>query len=236
MYAGAARFYDVIHDARGRDAEAEADIVIAEVRQRCPGATTLLDVACGSGANLPRFAAFFDVAGVDLSEDMLALAAARCPEIPLVQADMRAFDLQRTFDAVVCLFSGIGYLTEEADLRAAVATMAAHLAPGGVLLVEGWIEPEFWLGSSVHAESGSVPGLAVARVARSYREGQITEIFMRYTAASADDIITIDEHHTMRLSDPIEFARAFEAAGLACGRLPDLLHPGRSVFVGTAPE
>jgi hypothetical protein len=59
---------------------------------------------------------------------------------------------------------------------------------------------------------------------------------MRYTAASADDITTVDEHHTMRLSDPVEFARAFEAAGLAVGQLPDLLHPGRSVYVGVAPQ
>ncbi|MEY2458224.1 MAG: dTDP-3-amino-3,4,6-trideoxy-alpha-D-glucopyranose N,N-dimethyltransferase [Acidimicrobiaceae bacterium] len=236
MYAGAAQFYDVIHDARGREANAEADIVIAEVRRHCPQAATLLDVACGTGAHLPRFAEFFDVAGVDLSADMLALAAARCPEVPLVAADMRSFDLQRQFDAVVCLFSGIGYLTDEAGLVSAVAAMAAHVAPGGVLLIEGWIEPDEWLGSSVHAECGKIDGLAVTRVARSYREGRLTQIFMRYTAATVEDITTVDEHHTMRLSDPIEFERAFRSAGLTCERLPHLLHPGRSVFVGLAPE
>ncbi|MEY2453642.1 MAG: dTDP-3-amino-3,4,6-trideoxy-alpha-D-glucopyranose N,N-dimethyltransferase [Acidimicrobiaceae bacterium] len=235
MYAGAARFYDVIHDGRGRDAEAETDIVITEIRRRCPGARSVLDVACGTGANLPRFAESFDVVGVDISADMLAVAAERCPDVPLVAADMRSLDLQRTFDAVVCLFSGIGYLTDEADMGRAVAAMAKHLAPGGVLLIEGWIEPEFWIGSTVLADSGTADGLAVARVARSHREGMITEVFMRYVAATPDDVTTIDEHHTMRLSEPVEFARAFQAAGLTCARLPDLLHPGRSVFVGAVP-
>ena len=156
--------------------------------------------------------------------------------MPLVTADMRSFDLQRQFDSVVCLFSGIGYLTDEADVVSAVAAMAAHVAPGGVLLVEGWVEPDEWLGSSVHAECGKVDDLAVARVSRSSRDGRLTQTIMRYTAATADDITTVDEHHTMRLSDPIEFESAFRAAGLTCERLPHLLHPGRSVYVGVARE
>jgi SAM-dependent methyltransferase len=236
MYAGAAQFYDVIHDARGRDASAEADTVTGELRRRCPEATSLLDVACGTGANLPRFAELFDdVVGLDLSEEMLAVASGRCPGLALVQADMRDFDLQRRFDAVVCLFSGIGYLTEEADLRRAIATMAAHLEPGGVLMIEGWIELEYWSGSTIHAESRRTDEMAVARVARSYRDGILSQIFMRYTAASADEIITVDEHHTMRLSDPREFEGAYHSAGLGCERLPHMLHPGRAVYVGVAP-
>ena len=58
VYAGAAaRFYDPTNDARGRDAGAEAGAVVGEIRRRCPGARSLLDVACGTGAHLPRFAA-----------------------------------------------------------------------------------------------------------------------------------------------------------------------------------
>lgn len=233
MYADAARYYDLIHAERGRDAAAEADLVLAELRRRHPAPIArLLDVACGTGAHLPRFAESAAVHGVDASAAMLAVAAEVCPAAVLTQADMRRFDLGWRFDAVVCLFSGIGYLTDEADLRRAVATMARHLEPGGVLMVEGWVEPEHWLGASVHAEAAHGDDLAVARVMRSRRDGALTEIDMRYTAASADGISTVDEHHVMRLSDPAEFEAAYAAAGLTFERLPNMLHPGRAVYAG----
>jgi SAM-dependent methyltransferase len=240
MYADAARFYDLIHDARGRDARAEADLVIGEIRRRNPAVRTLLDVACGTGAHLPRFAEEFDVAGIDASGAMLAIAAARSPGVPLTQDDMRTFGLQRTFDAVVCLFSGIGYLTEEADLRRAVATMASHLGSGGVLLIEGWVEPEYWIGSTINVESGRTADVAVARVVRSQRDGVHCRIAMRYVAVAAtaatatgtDGFTTVEEDHTMRLSVPTEFEAAYRDAGLTFERLPHMLHPGRAVYAG----
>jgi SAM-dependent methyltransferase len=233
MYREMARFYDLIHDARGRDGGAEAALVLGEIRRRCPSAGTLLDVGCGTGAHLPRFADDLAVAGVDLSPDMLAIAAERCPEAELVEGDFRTFDLGRSFDAVVCLFSGIGYLVEEEDLRAAVRNMARHVSQGGVLAIEGWIEPDHWLGSVVHAESARADGVAVTRAVRSARDGARTDLFMRYVVASSDDIVTIDECHTMRLTVPEEMESAFGAAGLRVERLPHMLHPGRSVYVGS---
>ena len=49
------------------------------------------------------------------------------------QLRLREFDdLGRTFDAVVCLFSSIGYVGTEERLRAAIGSMARHAAPGGM--------------------------------------------------------------------------------------------------------
>lgn len=57
---------------------------------------------------------------------------------------MRTFDLGRTFDAITCLFSAIGHAGSVEGLEAAVYTMARHLNPGGVLLVEPWLSPQVW--------------------------------------------------------------------------------------------
>ena len=234
MYSEAAAFYDLIHDARDRDANAEAEVVINEVRLRHPQARTLLDVACGTGANLRRFSESFQVVGLDASAEMLAIAQEKYPHLHFVTADMRSFDLGRKFDAIVSIFSGIGYLLEVADLRRAIATMAGHLTPGGVLILEGWVEPDRWTGSTVSVDAVEIPGLALARVTRSTRDGLRTELTSRYVAATNAGLETVDEHHVMRLSDPEEFASAYQQAGLRFERHSDLLRPGRAVYVGIA--
>lgn len=122
----------------------------------------------------------------------------------------------------------------EADLGQAVRTMAEHLNPGGVLLIEGWVERDYWRGdATVSLDTGTDGDLAVARLTRARRSGNVTELFFRYDVASADDIHSIDEHHVLRLSDPAEFQRAYTSAGLTFERLPHMLRPGRAVYAGS---
>ena len=82
----------------------------ASIRTHKPDAATLLDVACGTGAHLVHFARKYRVEGIDVSEEQLAVARARLPGVELHLGDMTTFDLGRTFDAVTCMFSSIGYV------------------------------------------------------------------------------------------------------------------------------
>jgi SAM-dependent methyltransferase len=143
VFSRSARIYDAIY-ASIRDYPREAVQLDALIQERRPEAHTLLDVACGTGAHLEHLADRYEVEGLDLDGDMLAVARDRLRDVEFHQADMADFDLGKRFDAVVCMFSSIGYVHTEERLRSAIAAMARHLAPGGVLVVEPWLAPGDW--------------------------------------------------------------------------------------------
>jgi oligopeptide/dipeptide ABC transporter ATP-binding protein len=82
-----------------KDYGAEAEKLTAFVHQygRSTG-NRLLDVACGTGLHLSYLKQHFQVEGLDLDEQLLAIARQRNPKVPLHHADMTDFDLGRTFD------------------------------------------------------------------------------------------------------------------------------------------
>ena len=122
-------------------------------------------------------------------------------------ADMRTVDLGRTFDAVTCLFSSVGYLRDAGELASAIGRMAAHLAPGGVLVVDGWVRPDaWWPGTHVQALAETADGVAAARVARTWREGDRSVLDMRYLIATADDGFAQEqERHELTLFSDAEY-------------------------------
>ncbi|HEX8804246.1 MAG TPA: class I SAM-dependent methyltransferase [Acidimicrobiales bacterium] len=233
---GSVEAYEVLQRARGKDHAAEAAAVAALARRHRPGARTLLDVACGTGLHLAAFVELgFEVAGVDASPAMAAAAAARLPGVPIELGDMRSFHLGRRFDVVTCLFSSIGYATTADELDAAVAAMADHLVDGGVLVVEPWITRADWRSGTLHADAGVSGGVAVGRVSRSWDDGVVTDLEMRYVVTTAARSWSFVEHHRLRLADHDEHVRAFARAGLAVHHDPVGL-TDRGLYVGVRSE
>ncbi|MFD0904808.1 class I SAM-dependent methyltransferase [Actinomadura sediminis] len=235
MYDGElADIYDLVYRARGKDHAAEAADVAALVRERRPGARSLLDVACGTGAHLRHFAALFDRAeGLELSDDMIAVARRRLPGVPLARGDMRDFDLGRTFDAVTCMFSSIGHMADTAELDRAVTRMARHLEPGGVLVIEPWWFPETFLPGYVAADvARDDDGRTVARVSHSVREGTATRMEVQYLVAAPHAPI---RHLTDTLHITLFERDDYTAALRRAGCEPAYVEggpSGRGLFVG----
>jgi ubiquinone/menaquinone biosynthesis C-methylase UbiE len=127
-YANFARFYDQI---MGDRTETVARIENYLDRYR-PGARTLLELGCGTGAILAGLANRLDVTGLDRSPEMLAIAAAKLPGANLVQADMTAFRLDDQFDAVICVFDTLNHLPRFEQWLAMFARVREHLADGGL--------------------------------------------------------------------------------------------------------
>ena len=162
MFTNSARFYDAVYSFK--DYEAESRRLQALIEERSPGAATLLDVACGTGKHLEQLRAWYEVSGLDLDPQLLEIAHERLGDVELHEGDMTSFSLGRTFDVVTCLFSSIGYVGTVERLEGAVAAMAAHLEPGGVLIVEPWLTPEAWVAGRPHLLSVDEPDLKIARM------------------------------------------------------------------------
>jgi len=110
----------------------------------------ILELAVGSGRlAVPLAAAGHDVTGVDLDPAMLARARragddagkATARRLRLVEGDARTIRLEDagTFGLAFIPLNSIFLMGGRADQAAAVATLAAHLAPGGIAVVDAWL-------------------------------------------------------------------------------------------------
>jgi ubiquinone/menaquinone biosynthesis C-methylase UbiE len=96
----------------------------------------VLEVAVGTGLNLPHYPTTATLTGVDLAPAMLAIARTRAAElgreIELCNADAQRLPFEdATFDTVVCALS----LCTIPDPVAAIGEMKRVLVPGGRLLL-----------------------------------------------------------------------------------------------------
>jgi SAM-dependent methyltransferase len=205
-------FYDALYSLK--DYATEADAVHTLIQDRCPGARTLLDVACGTGKHLARLQASYTVEGLDLDRQLLAGARIRLPDVPLHAADMRDFDLGRRFDAITCLFGAIGYVRMITNLTGAVSAMARHLEPRGVLIIEPWYTPEAWMAQRPVLLSIDQPDLQIARMNVNSSDGRLAIVDFHYLVCTPAGVEHSTDHHEFGLFTDNEYRAAFNDAGL----------------------
>lgn len=75
----------------------------------------------------------FEITGVDISGNMLALARELNPEARYLSGDMRSLQINEEFD-VVLIYDSVNYMLTSDDLRSAFETAYCHLKPGGIVV------------------------------------------------------------------------------------------------------
>lgn len=209
-----AELYDVVFRSRGKDFGDEATELANIVRSRVPGATTLLDVACGTAAHLETLAELFDhIEGVEYAEGMLQVARRKLPDVALHADDMRTFDLGRTFDAVICMGNSVACMSTVDELNTAVARMAAHIAPGGALIIEPWWFPDNFLDGHVGGHTVVDGGQVISRVTHSSKQGNRTRHEVKFVVADSAGIREFTDVLVVSLFTREQYADAFERAG-----------------------
>lgn len=235
MFSKSAKFYNAIYASMGKDHVAEAEKVhqIIQQHKRTPG-NTLLEAACGTGLHAVVLQKYYQVEGLDLDAEMLAVARQNYPDIPFHQADMADFNLDKRFDVITCLFSSIGYVKTKARLEQAVQTMARYLLPGGLLIVEPWFTPGQWTTGRVSALFVDQPDLKICRMNISEAEGNLSFFTFHYLVATPQGVEHFTERHELGLFTHEEYLNAFQKARLEIIHDPEGLD-GRGLYIGLKP-
>jgi len=132
-------YYDDLHEDVDYPAECTLlEKVVSGVLHRRPA--SVLDLGCGTGSHALILAdRGYLVTGIDSSAGMLRVARAKArgrANAAFVRADIRRFDLGRTFDAIVCMDGAFTHLLTERDLLAHLRRVRRHLSPHGVYVFE----------------------------------------------------------------------------------------------------
>lgn len=234
MFSESAEFYDQIYSSF-KDYAQEARDVAALLRTAHPACRTILDVACGTGEHARLLAEHyrFAVDGLDLDPAFVRLARSKHPDGRFHQATMLDFHLGEKYDAVLCLFSSIGYAQTLANVRRALTCFREHLADDGVVVVEPWFQPGVLDPTRVQTRTIEAHGLRVVRIGRTEVDGRSSRILFDYEIHERGAIRHAREVHELGLFTTTEMLECFESAGLAATHeTPGLT--GRGIFIARA--
>jgi len=233
MFSKTARYYDAIYSFK--DYRAEAAGIISLIGREHPRARSILDVACGTGEHARLLAADFTVDGIDLEPEFVTSAQSKVSGGNISVADMRAFNLGKRYDVVLCLFSSIGYLLRETEVVRALQCFSDHLADDGVIIVEPWLTPARWQdGRPALAPPVDRPELKICRMNVSERRGDVSLLRFHYLIATPAGVEYVQEDHELALYTVEQMLDCFELAGLVASHDP-VGPSGRGLYVARKP-
>jgi SAM-dependent methyltransferase len=213
MFTESARYYDLIY--AWKDYAAEARDVAMRLRALEPRCESVLDVACGTAEHARLLAADgFRVDGLDIDPKFIEIARRKHTQGRFFTEDMSAFRLPHRYDAVICMFSSIGYLPTLSRVEAALRCFREHLEPGGVVIVEPWFEPGVLDPARPFQHVGEADGVRVVRNGRIEIVGRLARLFFTYEISDAHGFRTATEIHDLALFSRDELLGAFRNAGL----------------------
>jgi SAM-dependent methyltransferase len=133
-YRNLASVYDQL--GLSEKGESYARIILESLRElTSPG--RMLDLGCGTGKAAILFAiSGWDAAGLDLSQDMIAMARLQALEaqakVDFTRHDMRTLDLENHFLLITC-FVTLNHLRQESDLETVIRVAARATVKSGFL-------------------------------------------------------------------------------------------------------
>ncbi len=214
MYSDLAPWFHLLtHPSGYWDEAAFVSRVVDEVA--IGDARTLLELGSGGGNNASHLKARFECTLTDISADMLALSQTLNPECEHFEGDMRTLRLGRTFD-VVFIHDAISYLTSEDDLGAAIETAAAHVRPGGVVILTPDATTEIFNPRTDHGGHDGDDGRSLRYLEWIHpTTGSTYDVdYLIIARGPGEDVRVVHDRHVLGLFPRATWERLVEETGL----------------------
>lgn len=103
------------------------------------GCRSVLELGCGPGNLAPYFlSAGYQYTGLDIAEEMVAIARQDHPDARFLQGDMRRFSVPGKADGVLVAGRSFAYMTGNRDVLQALGSMRKALKPNGILIFDAF--------------------------------------------------------------------------------------------------
>jgi SAM-dependent methyltransferase len=214
MYSDLAPWFHLL--THPSDYEDEAGFVTRVVDEIAIGeARTLLELGSVGGNNASHLKQRFECTLTDISPEMLALSRSLNPECEHLEGDMRTLRLDREFD-VVFIHDAISYITTEDDLRAAIETAAAHVRPGGVVILTPDATTEIFKPATDHGGHDGGDGRSLRYLEWTHQAtGSTYEVdYLIIARGPGDELRVVHDQHTLGVFPVATWTRLIAEAGL----------------------
>lgn len=227
IFASYGKYYDILYADKNYEKECDFLEEIFRKYSETPP-KVILDVGCGTGGHaIPLAKRGYKITGLDNSEIMINLAKEKARnagvKVDFYTLDMSRIQLNKKFDACICMFAVIDYLTENKTINVSLSGIRNHLKEGSLFIFDFWYGPAVLsILPSVKLKRMEKEGVKVVRFAEPHLDALHHVCRVNYyviVTRGCSILEELEEEHVVRFFFPEEIKFHLEQCGFELVKL-----------------
>ena len=146
---------------------------------------------------------------------MLSIAKKKLSGTRLIKGDMAKINLKKKFDAVLCLFSSIGYARNYKNFDRIIKNFSRHLKKGGVLIINPWFDKKNFKANKTNVGNYEDEKTKITRMYYTEKKGNLSILNLHFLIADkGKDIKYVKDRHELGLFEHKKFLKIMTKNGL----------------------